>query len=254
MTGSRPEVLALIPARGGSQSIPRKNLLMVAGKPLIAYSIAHALASRHITRAIVSTDDPEIARVAREFGAQVPFMRPAEFAQDLSTDLDVFRHALRTLRDVEGYTCECVVHLRPTGPVRQAARIDEAIERFLRHPEADALRSVTWPAQTPYKMWRVKGGYLEPLLQIDGTPEPYCLPRQGLPEVFWQNGYVDIIRPRTILELGLMCGYRVLPFMMQERVLELDYPEDIPRIETALARLQQPERHDSPEQDPRHPV
>ena len=121
-------------------------------------------------------------------------MRPAEFAQDRSTDLDVFRHALRTLRDVEGYTCECVVHLRPTGPVRQAARIDEAIERFRRHPEADALRSVTWPAQTPYKMWRVKGGYLEPLLRIDGTTEPYCLPRQGLPEVFWQRDWLQLAK------------------------------------------------------------
>ena len=230
----RPEVLALIPARGGSKSIPRKNLLQIAGRPLIAYSIEHALASRHITRVIVSTDDTEIAEVARAHGAEVPFMRPAEFAQDQSTDLEVFRHALTALKADEGYTCECVVHLRPTGPLRLVARVDEAIELFLRHPEADSLRSVTWPEQTPYKMWRQRDGYLEPLLRIEGTPEPYCQPRQQLPEVLWQNGYVDIVRPRAILELGLMCGHRILPFVMHEPVLELDYPATIATIEAAL--------------------
>lgn len=245
---ARAEVLALIPARGGSKSIPRKNLITIAGKPLIAYSIEHARASRHITRVIVSTDDEEIADTARHYGAEVPFMRPAEFAEDDSTDLDVFRHALITLRETEQYSCECVVHLRPTGPVRSVARIDEAIELLRAHPEADSLRSVTWPDQTPYKMWRERDGYLEPLLQIAGTPEPYCQPRQRLPEVFWQNGYVDIVRPRAILDLGLMCGHRILPFVMHEPVLELDYPENIPAIEAALAGRPVPARHK------RHPV
>lgn len=243
---TRPEVLALIPARGGSKSIPRKNLLTIAGQPLIAYSIAHARASRHITRVVVSTDDVEIAEVARRYGAEVPFMRPAELAADDSTDLEVFRHALVTLREADHYTCECVVHLRPTGPVRQVARIDEAIELFRQHPEADSLRSVTWPSETPYKMWRAREGYLEPLLQIPGVPEPYCQPRQRLPEVFWQNGYVDIIRPRAILDLGLMCGHRILPFVMDEPVLELDYPENIPAIEAALAEGGAPARDKRP--------
>jgi CMP-N-acetylneuraminic acid synthetase len=133
-----------------------------------------------------------------------------------------------------------VVHLRPTGPVRQVSRIDEAIDSFLQHPEADSLRSVTTPEHTPYKMWRRRDGYLEPLLRIDGTAEPYCQPRQQLPEVFWQNGYVDIVRPRTILELGLMCGHRILPFVMHEPVLELDYPENIAKIEAALGAGQPP--------------
>jgi len=90
---TKPEVLALIPARGGSKSVPRKNLLQVAGKPLIAYSIGHALGCSQVTRTIVSTDDPEIAEVSRQFGAEVPFRRPAEFASDTATDFQVFRHA-----------------------------------------------------------------------------------------------------------------------------------------------------------------
>ena len=136
----KPIILALIPARGGSKGIPRKNLVPLLGKPFIAYSIEQALASAWITRTVVSTDDAEIAAAARQFGAETPFMRPAEFAQDHSLDLEVFQHALRWLKKEEGYTCDLVVHLRPTGPVRRVEVIDEAIELMLAHPEADALR------------------------------------------------------------------------------------------------------------------
>lgn len=233
---SRREILALIPARGGSKGIPRKNLLPLNGKPLIAYSIEQALASRFITRTVVSTDDPEIAAVARASGAEVPFLRPPELADDLSTDLEVFQHALKTLQVTDGYECECVVHLRPTGPVRRVGRIDEAIAMFL-DADADSLRSVTAPAQTPYKMWRIRDGLLEPVVRAPGERESYCLPRQVLPKVYWQNGYVDIVRPSVVLDRGLMCGTRILPFVMDEPVYELDYPESIPLVEAALKQL-----------------
>lgn len=233
------EILALIPARGGSKGIPRKNLLPLAGKPLIAYSIEQALASRLITRTVVSTDDPEIARVAKAYGAEVPFERPAPLAQDASSDRDVFRHALQALHQADGYGCECVVHLRPTGPIRRVERIDEAIAMFLDHPEADSLRSVTWPAQTPYKMWSVDNGYLRPCLEVPGVAEAHSEPRQSLPEIFWQNGYIDIVRPHVVLELNQIAGRRVLPFVMHEAVFELDYPEDVPRVEAELRRLAQ---------------
>lgn len=234
---TRPEILALIPARGGSKSIPRKNLLSVGGKPLLAYSIEQARASRFVLRTVVSTDDAEIAAVARACGGEVPFTRPPEYAQDLSPDIDVFRHALQWLAEHEGYRPELVVHLRPTGPVRRVEVIDQAIALMLEHPEADALRSVSVPVQTPYKMWRVEGEYLRPLLTLSGVVEAYCMPRQSLPEVWWQNGYVDIVRTRTILELGLMCGHTILPFVMDEPMLEIDYVENLSVVEEALARL-----------------
>ena len=239
MTGrpDRGEILALIPARGGSKGIPRKNLLILAGKPLVAYSIEQALASRYITRTIVSTDDGEIADVARSHDADVPFMRPAQLAQDLSPDIDVFRHALEWLRDREGYCCDLVVHLRPTAPVRRVALIDKAIETMLAHPDADSLRSVSWPERTPYKMWRIVDGRLEPLLQIAGIAEPHSQPRQQLPEVYWQNGYVDIVRPHVVLELGMMAGHRVVPFIVHEPVPGVDHLNDIPGIEAALSAL-----------------
>lgn len=251
---ARPEILALIPARGGSKGIPRKNLVVVAGKPLVAYSIEQALASRRITRTVVSTDDPEIADVARSFGADVPFLRPGELAQDLSTDLDVFRHALQQLRDREGYRCDLVVHLRPTGPVRRVALIDQAIETMLGRPDAHSLRSVGLSELTPYKMWHIVKGELQPVLRIEGMAEPYCAPRQSLPEVYWQNGYVDIVRPEVILERDRMAGERILPFVVDEPILELDYPDSLPRLEEALFALQRGEWPPARPAGARHPV
>ncbi len=112
----KPEVLAVIPARGGSKGIPRKNIRQFAGYPLIAYSIAAGLQAEMVTRVIVSTDDEEIAQVSRQFGAEVPFFRPTELAQDNTTDLPVFQHALRWLKEHEGYEPDVVVQLRPTSP------------------------------------------------------------------------------------------------------------------------------------------
>ena len=233
-------VMALIPARGGSKGVPRKNILMVAGKPLIAYSILQAQASKRINRIIVSTDDEEIAAIAREWGAEVPFMRPSEYAQDLSPDIDVFRHALSWFREHQHYEPELVVHLRPTGPVRDVQVIDHAIDLLAAHPEADAVRSVSVALQTPYKMWRINPlGFLKPLYRLPGMRDCQSLPRQQLPIAYWQNGYVDVVRPRAILLKQSMSGDHVLPLVLEDSAFELDYPENIPTIEKALRSLEQ---------------
>jgi N-acylneuraminate cytidylyltransferase len=247
-------ILALIPARGGSKGIPRKNVMMVAGKPLIAYSILQAQASKRITRVLVSTDDDEIAEVSREWGAEVPFKRPLEFAGDLSPDIDVFRHTLNWLKEHEDYVPDAIVQLRPTGPVRRVELIDEAVELLLAHPEADAVRSVGLALQTPYKMWHITGdGYLDPILRIEGVADSQSLPRQQLPMVYWQNGYVDVVRPRAILEKNSMWGDCAIPFIVNEQLFELDYPENIPAIENALLELQN--GNDRSDKTPlRHPV
>lgn len=228
------EVLALIPARGGSKSVPRKNLLSIGGKPLIAYSIEHGLDCPSITRVVVSTDDAEIAEVARAAGAEVPFKRPSDLATDTATDLDVFRHALEWLERRDHYCPELVVHLRPTGPVRDVASIDRAVALMHAHPEADSLRSVGLAEETPFKMWFEKDGYLEPVIALPDNRESHSLPRQALPLVYRQNGYVDIVRPRTVLELGSMVGQRPLAFIVSGKVPELDYPDQIPLVEQAL--------------------
>lgn len=209
----RQEALALIPARGGSKSVPRKNLQRLAGHPLVAHSIAAAKASRTVTRIVVSTDDAEVEAVARQYGAEVPFRRPAHLAQDETPDLPAFEHALQWLHEHEGYRPELIVHLRPTSPLRRPEHIDAAVDLLRAHAEADAVRTVVVPLQNPFKMWKIAGdGYLEPLLHAS-KPEPYNMPRQLLPLVLWQTGYVDVTRWRTIMELHSMTGTRILPLV-----------------------------------------
>jgi N-acylneuraminate cytidylyltransferase len=256
VTVGRSKILALIPARGGSKGLPRKNVLPLLGRPLIAWTIQQAAASSHISRVIVSTDDEEIAAIAREWGAEVPFMRPAKFAQDLSPDIDVFRHALLWLLQNDGYRPDLVVHLRPTGPARRVTKIDSAIDLILHHPEADSLRSVALAQQTPFKMWFMDGAFLKSVVTLPGVKDAHSVARQTLPKAYWQSGYVDIVRPRTILEKNSMVGDRPLAFVVNEEMAELDYPEDVPNVEAALKRmLESADQLDEPDAPPdRFPV
>lgn len=228
------EVLAIIPARGGSKGIPRKNIRNFAGHPLIAYSIAAALQSQRVTRVIVSTDDAEIAEVARAYGAEVPFLRPAELAQDSTLDLPVFQHALAWLTANEAYAPDVVVQLRPTSPIRPVGLVDEAVHILLEHPEADSVRGVVPAGQNPHKMWRIdlQTGQMKNLLDVPGVPEPYNAPRQLLPPVYWQTGHVDAIRPSTILEKNSMSGEVILPVMIEPRyTVDIDSLADWKRAE-----------------------
>ena len=210
------EILALIPARGGSKGIPRKNLRSFAGYPLIAWSIAAARQSRKVSRIIVSTDDEEIAAVAREFEAETPFLRPPELAQDMTTDLPVFEQALKWLEDAEKYRPEIVVQLRPTSPIRPPGLVDQALSILLEHPDADCVRGVVPAAQNPFKMWHFhgEGKPLKPLLEVEGIPEPFNAPRQSLPAVCWQTGHIDAIRVKTITQKASLTGDVVYPLVI----------------------------------------
>lgn len=230
---SRPEVLAVIPARGGSKGIPRKNIRNFAGHPLIAYSIEAALLAKTVTRVIVTTDDEEIAAVARQYGAETPFIRPAEHAQDQTLDLPVFQHAMAWLAENENYHPDVVVQLRPTSPVRPPALVDEAVCMLLDHPEADSVRGIVPAGQNPHKMWRVDAvtGEMQPLLTVEGIDEPYNAPRQVLPAVFWQTGHIDAIRPR-VFDHGSMSGKVILPVMVDPAyTVDIDTPKDWARSE-----------------------
>jgi N-acylneuraminate cytidylyltransferase len=235
-----PEVLALIPARGGSKSIPRKNIRPFAGHPLIAYSIAAGLGARTVRRVIVSTDDEQIAEIACQYGAETPFLRPAEYSQDQTADLPVFQHALKWLAENENYHPELIVQLRPTSPLRRVAHIDGAVISLLAHPEADAIRTVCVPFQNPFKMWRIEpDGFMRPLIESLGAgqqiAEPYNMPRQALPEVFWQTGYVDAAWARTITEKGSMTGEKILPLVIDPGDwIDIDSPDDWRRAERLL--------------------
>ena len=227
------DVLALIPARGNSKSIPKKNIREFAGYPLIAYTITAALRSKHISRVVVSTDNNEIAEIAREFGAETPFSRPEEFARDDTTDFPVFKHALDWLGTNEKYRPEIVVQLRPTSPVMPVNLIDEAINVLLNHPEADSVRGVVPSDQNPYKMWQIDpNGPLQPLLKVDGLEESYNAPRQKLPNTYWQTGHIDVIRTDTLLKKHSMSGSTIFPILIDPKfAIDIDTPLDWERAE-----------------------
>jgi CMP-N-acetylneuraminic acid synthetase len=219
-----PRVVAVVPARGGSKSLPRKNVASLGGHPLLAWSIAAAQESRLIERVIVSTDDEEIREAAIRYGAEAPFLRPADLAQDDTPDLPVFQHVVTWLARERGQRPEVVVQLRPTSPLRPPGCVDDAVSLLLGHPGADSLRSVTAASQNPHKMWRIEGTYLRPLLDT-GIVEAYNMPRQQLPSTYWQTGHIDVVRRATLLQ-GSMTGRQVLPFMVDPRYsLDIDTPD-----------------------------
>ena len=237
---SRPNVLAIIQARGGSKGLPNKNLLPLAGHPLVAYSIKAALDTPSITRTIISTDSEEIGAIAAQYGADVPFLRPSEFAQDLSTDFEVFDHALRWLLENEKYQPDLIVQFRPTSPIRSVEHIEGAIQRMFTHPEADSLRMITAAPITPYKMWLYdeKTVTMEPLMQHAVFSEPYNEPRQKLPPVHWQIGTLDVIRPSVILEKKSMSGWPILPYLLPfDYAVDIDDINSFRKAEEVISRL-----------------
>lgn len=180
---------------------------------MIAHTIEQALAAESVDRVIVSTDSELYADIARQFGAEAPFLRPAEFSGDLSTDLEVFQHALAWLEENEAYRPEVCVQLRPTYPTRRVSDIDEAVAMLKASPDADSVRTVIEAPQTPYKMWLLdgEGGMLQPVAQCDAVSEAYNEPRQKLPQAYLQTANVDVAWTKTILKKGSMTGDRIKP-------------------------------------------
>ena len=231
------ETLALIPARGGSKGIPRKNIRNFAGYPLIAWSIAAAKQASCVTRVIVSTDDEEIAVVAREYGAETPFLRPSELAQDQTTDLPVFEHALDWLERNENYKPEFVIQLRPTSPIRPKDCVDNAVKILMEHVDADCVRGVVPAGQNPHKMWRFAGEQqpMRPLLKVEGIAEPYNAPRQVLPPVYWQTGHIDAIRVSTITQKHSLTGDVIYPLVIDPRyTIDIDNLSDWAKYEALV--------------------
>ena len=233
----RAVALGIIPARGGSKSVPRKNLHPLLGKPLIAWSILSALRATSLDRMIVSTDDAEIAEVAKRYGAEVPFLRPAEIAADETPDLPVFQHALRALREAEGYAPDAIVHLRPTQPLRTPEQIDQAVELWT-SSGADCVKSVRLVSEHPFKMYRLEGDRLAPYLDTDERrrrgPD---VPRQSLEPVYLSAGVVDVIRRATV-EAGSTEGQIVVPYFVNpSRYVNLDSPRDFEIAEALMRSL-----------------
>lgn len=235
------EILGIIPARGGSKSIPGKNIKRLLGKPLIAWSIEEAKKSKLLSRVIISTDDEEIARVAREYGGEVPFLRPAEIAKDNSTDVEFILHTLDWLKENEDYAPEIVLRLPPTSPLRTAQHIDEGIKKLIDAPEADAVRPICEAPKHPYKLWQISEDkkFLKPFLpeSFTGFGEPHNLPRQLFPKVYVHTGAMDVIRVSMIREQKSTSGKNLAYFFMApEDSVNIDEPIDFEIAEFLLKK------------------
>lgn len=209
-------IIALIPARAGSRSIPKKNIVDLGGYPLIAFSIAAAKMSKLISRVIVSTDSEEIAGIARNYGAEVPFIRPTEFATDKAGDLGVVRHAFEWLKSDEKFEPEYLVYLRPTTPLRDPDLIDKAVQNLIARQEATCLRSAHELSEPLYKFFGKQGDFFVGLFPEDSRPEYYNLPRQSFPPIYHPDGYVDIWKRKTIIETEKLHGPKILSFISSD--------------------------------------
>ena len=207
--------VAFIPARLGSKRVPGKNIRALAGHPMLAYTIAPAVESGVFSSVMVSTDSEEIAAVARHYGAEVPFLRPAAFAGDTSPDIEWLEHALTGLR-AGGRSWDAFSILRPTSPFRSAASIRSAFERFTSQAGVDSLRAVEKCTQHPGKMWVIRGERMLPLLPFGPAEQPWhSTPYQALPLVYVQNASLEIAWTRVVFERRTIAGDVIMPFVTE---------------------------------------
>jgi CMP-N,N'-diacetyllegionaminic acid synthase len=223
------KIIALIPARSGSKGVLHKNIRKLGDLPLIAYSILLAKMVKEIDRVIVSTDSEEYALIAKEFGAEVPFLRPKHISGDKSTDLDAFKHCINWLEENENYKPELIFHFRPTTPLRCPLIIKDALKMIIDNPST-SVRSGHKATESPFK-WFLKDeeGYFKGL-QENIDSERVNMPRQVFPDVYVPDGYVDIIKTDTIIEQGTLHGNKMLVFE-SPICYEIDTEEDFKFLE-----------------------
>lgn len=240
MADQQVRIMAVIPARGGSKGVPRKNIAMLGGKPLIAYTIDVAKQSEMIDEAIVSTDDPEIAAVAKALGADVPFLRPAELARDDSPDIDYLRHALEWVEEHRGWRPEILAILQPTMPFRRVEDVDGAL-RFMIEQNCDSVRTLAIPTHvTPYKMWFLddeKSGRMSPVLKTEYYDTLLTdVPRQKLRPCYWQPGVVMATRAEFVRK-GRVFGPDLRGYVVDIRTAhDIDEPADLEYAEFLMQK------------------
>lgn len=223
-------VVAVISARSGSKGVPNKNIKLLRGYPLIAYSIVAALRTDNIERVIVSTDSEYYASIAREYGAETPFLRPAKISGDYSGDYEWVKHLLDWMAENEGHVPKYLVHLRPTTPLRKPSYIKEAIVRIRHDVGATALRSIHEMSETAYKTVEIDGDYLKCIcsgsFDLDATNQP----RQMFPKTYIANGYVDIYKSSYVVKNKKILGDKVIAYVTP-RIFEVDTVDDFDYLE-----------------------
>lgn len=219
------KIIAVITARKNSKSIKNKNMIMINSKPLIQYSIDICKASKFIDQILLSSDSEKIINYCKKKDVDVLFKRPNKYSMDHSTDLEVFKHLTNFFIKNNITLPKFFVHIRPTCPIRNKIVFDRAIEYFLNNLKKGytSLRSVSLAKENPYKMWTLKNNQLQPIIKNN---KYQSIPRQLIPKTYWQNGYIDIVLPKTILN-NSMEGNKILPFVINETIHDIDYLSDL---------------------------
>jgi CMP-N-acetylneuraminic acid synthetase len=228
-------VYAIIPARSGSKGVPDKNIRLLGGYPMIAYSIIAAKYTKGIDRVIVSTDSRKYADIAIEYGAEIPVLRPSEITQDQSSDFQFMEHIIDWLYDNEGIIPEFFVHLRPTNPLRQILIIEQAIIAMKMNNNASSLRSAHLSKFTPQKwFWKNEKGYFNCIaggMSLDDANNP----RQAFPKTYIPDGYIDVLRTEYIVKYNKIHGDIMIGFEAPESV-DIDFKEDIEQLELLIEK------------------
>jgi CMP-N,N'-diacetyllegionaminic acid synthase len=227
-----PSVVALIPARSGSERVPDKNIRPLAGHPLLAYAVASARQADIFDRVVCSTDSGKIAEVAQRYGADVPFLRPAKLATATSPDIEWIKHALDQLGD--HYDLFAIV--RATNPFRGPDVLRRGLEQLLATPEADSIRAVELAKQHPGKMWVLEGKTMRPLLDQSQLDVAWHAGQyQALPPIFVQNSALEIAWTRVVSQTGTREGRVVAPFLTEgHEGFNIDDEEDWDRARRLL--------------------
>lgn len=232
-------VAAIIPARSGSKGVKNKNIRCLQGYPMISYSIAAAKMSDSINRVIVSTDSEWYGQIAQYYGAEVPFLRPAELASDMSSDIEFMEHAINWLYENEGFVPEYFVHLRPTYPLRNHKLINDAVNRMKSDLSATSLRSAHKADVSPFKWFQMDmSGYFKPIYD-NMTLDDANKPRQVFPDIFIPDGYVDVLKVENIIKNGCIHGNRMIGFVVDDGI-DVDTMKDMEQLERVFKDIDFP--------------
>ena len=227
-------VVAVIPARSGSKGVVDKNIKLLSGIPLLAYSIMAARLARNIDRVIVSTDSEEYLKIAVKYGAEVPFLRPRSMAEDDSTDYGYMRHLIDYLNNI-GQLPEYIAHIRPTTPFREVCHVEEGIDVIKKCKDATALRSVHEMSQSSYKTFEIENNLLKCMCTGSFHLDSANKSRQGFPKTYDPNGYIDVLKTSFILRENKLHGDKVLAFTTPF-VPEVDTKTDFDYLEFLINR------------------
>ena len=226
------KVITIIPARGGSKSLPKKNILPLNNRPLLCYSVQYSLKCSFVEKTVVSTDSEEISKIAEECGANIPFLRPSEYAQDDTRDYPFMRHALDYFESI-GESYDVYILLRPTSPIRPEGLIEKALDILENNPKATSVRSMASIKEHPFRAWsKQKDGSISGF--VEGVEESYNIPRQELPEVLFQTGDIEAVRKETILK-GSISGSKVYPLVIShDQMVDIDHITDFEKAQEKL--------------------